>query len=158
MTRLLQLVLFSATLSGCSLLKDPPPPPAPPPAPKLPDLRIFDVELRQKTNSCGPLDGQIAKDTFALLELEQTAVIYAGTDRTFAVSRQKEDKRTLLKGTLTEPNFAKKGKKRVLCRRITEVELEQQGDRLSGTYVRNNAQGCMAKGCSVAFEVSGRLR
>ena len=48
------------------------------------------------------------------------------------------------------------GGRTVVCKRNTLVDLELVGDALTGSYTRENAQDCVAKGCSVTFAVEGK--
>lgn len=136
---------------------------APPVAPKMPELpkmsvERFAVELREKTNTCAPLDGQVSRDTFSIHRTGDHALVIGGTDRVFSVDALDSPTGTTFTGTLAEPDrVRKKGKPAVICKRITAVGLLVTDGKLSGSYTRRFRQECIEKACEVTFDVDGRL-
>ena len=147
--------VLAVTSSACGLAeKDVPPPP---PAPKI-EVSRFAVELREKTNTCAPLDSQVSRDTFAIHRLDDQAIIVAGTDRVFSVDVLDAPTSVSYAGTISEPDrVRKKCKNAVICKRVTVVDIEQKDGRLSGSYTRRFRQECVEDGCEVTFSVDGRL-
>lgn len=130
----------------------------PAPAPPKIEVSRFKVELREKTNTCAPIDNQVSRDTFAVHRLGDQALIVAGTDRVFSVDALDAATSTTYTGTISEPDRVRKKKgPAVICKRITVVDLEQKDGRLSGTYTRRFRQECVEDGCEVTFGVDGRL-
>ncbi len=147
------LGLAVAFASGCGQMNAEPPPPPP----KV-EVNRFKVELREKTNTCAPIDNQVSRDTFAVHRLGDQALIVAGTDRVFSVDALDAATSTTYTGTISEPDRVRKKKgPAVICKRITVVDLEQKDGKLTGTYTRRFRQECVESGCEVTFGVDGRL-
>ncbi len=130
------------------------------PPPALPSLDVsrFAVELREKTNTCAPIDNQVSRDSFAIHRMGDKAIVVAGTDRLFSVDVTESPAGTSLSGTISEPDRVRKKKAPpVICKRVTVVDLEQKDGRLTGSYTRRFRQDCVESGCEVTFSVDGRL-
>ncbi len=158
----LRFALCTALLSGgltagCNMNAAPPVPPKMPELPKM-SVERFSVELREKTNTCAPLDGQVSRDTFSVHRTGDHALVIGGTDRIFSVDALDSPTGTTYSGTLAEPDrVRKKGRPAVICKRITAVDLLTTNGKLSGSYTRRFRQDCVEKACEVTFDVSGRL-
>ncbi len=158
MRALLPLVVVPLLLAACPQAPALPPVAVPPAAAPGPTTTVerYGVELRQKVNTCGPVDPQVAFDTFTVWRTGDAALIIAGTDRVFAVRADDGKSGAVLSGKIVEPDPAKAGGRAVVCKKNTLVDLEVAGDRLTGSYTRENAQDCIVKGCSVTFAVDGK--
>lgn len=152
-------IAFACPAQGDDEKRAPNPAPAPvaaaPDGPKTTTAR-YAVELRQKVNTCGPIDAQVAFDTFAVWRTGDAAMIVAGTDRVFVVRADDDPAGVALNGKIVEPDPAKAAGRAVVCKKNTVVDLEMKDGSLTGTYTRENAQDCIAKGCAVTFQVDGK--
>lgn len=126
--------------------------PKPPPGPTL---QIYNVELREKINTCRELDLQVARETIFIEDLGDRGVLHLGAERTFPV----ELSGAAITGELVESDHTQVDGHHIVCKRLTRIELSSQEGQLKGTYERQRRQECVmdAKPCTTTWTVSGQL-
>ncbi len=154
--KLIVFIAFSSfTLSAC---------PKPPPPPPAPQLKIYKVEMREKINTCRPVDPQVANEMIVVEDWGDKALMHLGAEHVFPLHRADKtgagkDVQGKWQGDFVESDHTKVDGHHLVCKRLTNIELKITADKISGSYERKRRQDCVieAKPCSTVWSISGAL-
>ena len=143
--------LLLLTLAACPK----PPPPAP-----VRQLSIFAVELREKINTCRPLDPQVARETLVFEDWGDQTLMHLGAERVFPLQVKKTPQQQKLKGDFVESDHSTVNGQHIVCKRLTKIDLEIKDQQISGIYERQRHQDCVmdAKPCTTIWNIEGKKK
>jgi hypothetical protein len=119
-------------------------------------LDQYNVELREKINTCRELDPQVASEILFVTHHGDQGVLHLGGELSFPV--RFED--NAIHAEFVEADHASVAGRHVVCKRVTRLELVVENGAVSGTYERQRRQECLleAKPCQTTWTVTGKRR
>ncbi|MBN2358225.1 MAG: hypothetical protein JXR83_02150 [Deltaproteobacteria bacterium] len=118
-------------------------------------LERYDVELREKINTCNELDPQVARETIFIERFGKQGVLHLGADLAFPVKIEGG----AISGRFLEADHTTVGGRHVVCKRMTAIDLAVKEGAIDGTYDRKRRQECLleAKPCFTTWSITGKL-
>lgn len=116
-------------------------------------LERYDVELREKVNTCAVFDPQVSRDTIFIERHGTQGVLHLGAELSFPVKLDGP----AVTGSFLEADHTSVEGRHVVCKRLTTIDLSIKDNTLSGNYDRKRRQECLleAKPCFITWSVTG---
>jgi len=118
-------------------------------------IERYDIELREKVNTCSEFDPQVSRDTMYLERHGKQGVLHLGAELAFPVKLEGG----AISGSFLEADHTSVAGRHVVCKRMTTIDLSIKENTISGTYDRKRRQECLleAKPCFTTWGVTGTL-